>query len=301
VPHASFAWREGALRVAFEAPRTDQAPGARAEDAFELKIAGANGSSHGYRVTPRGLVEPASASDVRVAAETRGSIFTAELSLPFGAVGVAPPHPGENLWIELSHQPAAPGAIGVGARLGGGKAFSRLVLAGGQEGVRIAASSALGLGRLKLDLEHALGGRVELTLDRVARPLDGEEALTLRERHLLCPISGRPAGRHARPRWNWLVSLATRIAPLDVPGIVVVRAQHASSRRRARSRLADSSRPRSRQAARMPSSRIAGRGSEDRCQWPSAIRSRCAHVCLAPGDMVTPVWAPRPSLPLELA
>ncbi len=225
VPHAAFAWSDGALHVAIEAARTDLAPGARGEDAFELVIAG-GGPSRTVRVTPGGLAGPDSQSGIRAATDRRAFAWTAELSVPFAALGITASRPGESAEIDLRHVPAMPGSLGVGARLSAGKGRSRIVLGGEEEGARVSGSAALGLGRLKLGFERANGGRAELSLDRAGRRLWNAKK-SFKTRESLQESLPDPAGGvlHVRVRdrdGEEIVALTTRIAALDLPGMVAV-------------------------------------------------------------------------------
>ncbi len=224
VPHAALAWDERALHVAIEAARTDLAPGAR-EDAFELVIAG-GGTSRTVRVTPGGLAGPDPQSGIRVATDRRAAAWTAELSVPFAALGITLPRPGEILGLDVRHLPALPGALAVGARLSAGEGLSRIVLGGEEEGARVTGSAALGLGRLQLGFERAKGGRAELSLDRAGRRLwSAKKSFETREsfQEALPDPAGGVVNLRVRDRdGEEIVALSTRIAALDVPGLVAV-------------------------------------------------------------------------------
>jgi hypothetical protein len=217
VPHAWFAWGEQALWVALQAPLTG------AEDALELTLAPAGGgAARSLRVTPRGLAggDASGAAGLEAAVRSADESFAAELAVPFAALGIEPA-PGAQLRLDLRHRPAAPGSLGVGARLAG----AALTLGDESEGVRLSLGPELALGRLVGAIER--DGGAQATLE-VAAP-DGRpwrERIEVRGRRRLdespdaaegvlrLAVRGEP-GRE-------LVALESRLAPLQLPGLLPV-------------------------------------------------------------------------------
>ena len=215
VPHASFGWSERALHVALEAPLTDP------KDAFELALVPAGGGApQTLRIGPAGLAPAARASGGAGAARSEPERWSAELEVPWAALGVAP-RAGGSLGLELRHRPARPGALGVGAMLAG-----TLVLGGAADGVRVRAAPTLASeGRLAFALERDADTRASLELEaadgkrtRERERFEGRSELVLErapaEGVLRLAVEDADAGP--------LLELAARSAPLEPPGFVVV-------------------------------------------------------------------------------
>lgn len=216
VPHVSFVWGVDAVYVAWEAPLTDAA------DAFELTLTRASGVPPlRARVTPEGLAGGRRESpQIGAAARAASEAWSAELRLPLAAPGGSV-RPGERLQLDVRHVPAAAGALASGAH----EVDARIELADESEGVRIAGSPDLALGRIALDLEPRARTRAELRLvhgDRVA----WEEHVDLSRRRELRAEADAGEGvlrttvRDEEGR-EWL-ALESRIAPLEVPGVRLV-------------------------------------------------------------------------------
>jgi hypothetical protein len=210
VPHASFAWSETALHVALEAPLTAPA------DAFELALAPAGGEPLRVRITPAGL---ASGSDVRGivgAALRHADAWSAELALP-----LARPQPGEALGFELVHRPVQPGALGVGARLAGA-----LALGGAADGVRVHAAPALAAeSRFAFELEREAEARATLELVGADGSRERERARFRGRRELALAREARAGTLRLEVEDDAagaLLELSARVAPLELPGLVLV-------------------------------------------------------------------------------
>ncbi len=217
VAHAAFAWSQDALWVALEAPLTD------ATDAFELALAPRAGNrARSLRITPAGLGEEDAGAEASAEAAARSSteIWTAELAIPWELIGV-PGRDARELRLDLVHRPAAPGALGVGARLAG----ASLTLGEEGEGVRIAGGPELALGRLELELERSAGAEAELTLTRQGRPWRRSVRVRSREElreQLPAPADGVLTIDVRDAAGRTLARLESRVAPLDVPGLLPV-------------------------------------------------------------------------------
>ncbi len=215
--HAALAWSGAALHLALEAPLTGAA------DAFEITLVPASGGApHSFRVTTHGLAgeDAVSAARIEAAARGDGDTFRAELSVPFAALG-ALPSTGALLRLDLRHRPAAPGALGVGARL----ADAALTLGDETEGVRLSVGPELALGHLALTAERSAGAEVQVELARTGRRAY-RERLDVRGRREFTETLDPPEGvlrlgvRDEEGRD--LVRLESRLAPFETPGLLAV-------------------------------------------------------------------------------
>jgi hypothetical protein len=217
VPHASFAWSAEGLHLAFAAPLTDPT------DAFEVALVpAAGGTARSFRVSTRGLAgeDAVGAVPVAVAARSGEDVWSAELSVPFAALGAAL-GAGSLLRLDLRHLPGAPGLLREGPRL----AEAALTLAAESEGVRIDAGPELALGRIALAFERNAPAAVEVELART-KGVPWRERIDLRGKATLREQPDPPAGvlritaRDDGAR-EW-VRLESRLARLEVPGLLLV-------------------------------------------------------------------------------
>jgi hypothetical protein len=213
--HAALVWSPAALHLALEAPLTGEA------DAFEITLAPASGGAlRSFRVTTHGLAAEDAVSGIEATSSSDADTFRAELSVPFAALG-AVPSAGALLRLDLRHRPAAPGTLGVGARL----ADAALTLGDETEGVRISVGPELALGRLALEVERSAGADALVELVRTGARA-WRERIDVRGHRELTETLDPPDGllrlsAHDAERRE-LVQLESRLAAFETPGMLVV-------------------------------------------------------------------------------
>jgi hypothetical protein len=205
-PELRATWEPAALHLRLSAPRTDFVAG---KDRFEVELHGVRSAATRIVAERNGAVR--GPRQVAIKSETTGLDWNASLRIPASAFERDVLRAGDVLGVSVTHLAADPGALGIGASLGGPSAPAKLVLAAGANGLVVEAARDAEFGALSLSTARRGGLRASLTSGAAAR---GEQSAVLERHSLRASAPGETASTlrfEARaPAGSLLASFALR-------------------------------------------------------------------------------------------